>query len=126
MSTAVSQTLLVTAAGLAFAVLVLTTARQGRLSLRYTLGWLGVSVCIVALVALTPLLRPVADSLGISPTGVLLAIASSLLLLITLQLSITVSSLQEAAQTLTESAGLLEERVHRLERDAARRLADER
>lgn len=115
MRTDVLQALLVAVAGLCFAVLVLALARRGLLTLRYTLAWLTVALCGVALVFVTPVLKPIAASVGISPTGVLLSIASTVLLLITLQITVTASALSDALQTLTEAHALLDERVARIE-----------
>jgi hypothetical protein len=115
MSPDLGQSLLVTAGSACFALLVLTLARRGLLTVRYTVGWLGVAGCVLALVFVSGLLRPLAAAIGITPTGILLALASSILLMITLQITVTLSALREAIQTLAESQALLEERVARLE-----------
>lgn len=115
MSADLGQSLLVTAGSAWFALLVLILARRGLLTVRYTVGWLGVAACVLALVFLSGLLRPLAAAIGITPTGILLALASTILLMITLQITVTLSALREAIQTLTESQALLEERVVRLE-----------
>lgn len=115
MSPDLGQTLLVTAGSGCFALLVLVLARRGVLTVRYTVGWLGVAACVLALAFLSGLLRPLAAAIGITPTGILLALASSILLMITLQITVTLSALREAVQTLAESQALLEERLVRLE-----------
>jgi signal transduction histidine kinase len=116
MSAELGQAFIILLSGVSFAALVLVLARRGLLTLRYTLGWLAVAGCVVALVALSSLVRPLAAAVGITPTGVLLAVASSILMLITLQITVTLSSLRDMVQTLTEANALLEERVVRIER----------
>lgn len=124
MTAELAQGLIVTGAGLSFGILVLMIARRGLLTLRYTLGWFGVAACTIALVFLSSVVQPLARAVGITPTGVLLAAASAILLLITLQITVALSALREAVQTLTESQALLEERVARLDRDSAVRPAE--
>jgi hypothetical protein len=116
MSPELGQALIIVFGGASFAALVLVLARRGLLTLRYTLGWLGVAGCVVALVVLSGVVRPLAAAVGITPTGVLLAAAASILMLITLQITVTLSSLRDMVQTLTEAHALLEERVVRIER----------
>ena len=55
-----------------------------------------------------------------SPTGLLSAVGLAFVLLITLQLSISLSGLQEAIRELSEANALLEERLARVE-EAERR-----
>lgn len=116
MSAELGQAFIILLGGASFAVLVLVLARRGLLTLRYTLGWLGVAGCVVALVALSGVVRPLAAAVGITATGVLLGAASSILMLITLQITVTLSALRDMVQTLTEAHALLEERVVRIER----------
>jgi hypothetical protein len=117
MGSQLGQTLIVISGSAVFGALVLVLARRGALTLRYTLGWLAVAACVMAVVLVSPVLRPVAAAVGITPTGFLLAAASSILLLITLQITIAVSALRDATQTLAEAHALLEARVVRVEQD---------
>lgn len=79
--------------------------------MRYTLGWMVISALGVIGAALTPLILPVADVFGMSPTGVLLASATSVLLAITLQLSVSVSGMQRQLRTIIEAHALLQQQV---------------
>lgn len=124
MTSTVNQAVL---AGLGAGVLAasaLLLARRGLLRLRYALGWLAVAGCIAALAFLATTIKPLASYLGFTPTGLLLVIASGILLLITLQLSIAVSGVRDDLQTVAESTALLEERLRRLERLSELELED--
>src|SRR5690349_2765029 len=57
----------------------------------------------------------ISTSLPLSPTGLLSAVGLGFVLLITLQLSISLSGLQEAIRELSEANALLEERLTRVE-----------
>jgi uncharacterized protein DUF2304 len=98
---------------LLFAVVWLT--RRGLLSLRYGLGWIAVAGLVLASSALLGLVGAVARSLHVTPTGLLLGASSSFLLLLALQLSISVSGLQDAVRDLSESNALLEQRIQESE-----------
>jgi drug/metabolite transporter (DMT)-like permease len=102
-------------AGLLFALLILLLARRGRLSMRYTLGWLFVAGCIMVAGLASGFVGPIADFLGISAAALVFATATTALLALTVQLSITVSGLIEHTRTLAESVALLGERVRRID-----------
>lgn len=116
MSPEFAQVLLILAGALGLAVEVVSLARRGLLSLRYTLGWMFVATCTAVLGVASGLVEPVADTFNMTETGLLLAGTASVLLLITVQLSISASGLQEAVRNLAEAHALLEERVRRAER----------
>jgi hypothetical protein len=111
----VKQELLIAGAGFALIVLILTIARRRLLTVRYTVGWVLLAVVIVIMALLTPLIEPVTDWFSMTPTGLLLLIASGTLLLICIQLSITASGLTAQQRDLTEAIALLRERVDELE-----------
>lgn len=101
--------------GMAFLVLVYFLARRQMLSFRYTAGWMTLfAFLVVAVVAngfLVPLVEPVAEALDTTPS-VLLAIALVLLLtVICIQLSISISGMQEQNRRLAERIALLQRRV---------------
>lgn len=114
--THLAQILLATAAGLSFATVIIVIARRGKLSMRYTLGWLFVAGCMVVGGLFSGLVEPLADALGVEPVAFVAVGAALALLALTVQLSITVSGLMEVVRTLAESYALLEERVRRYER----------
>ena len=111
------QAALVTVGGVAMFLIVFELSRRGLLSLRYALGWMGVSVLLVAAGVLLVLVGGLSESLPFTPTGLLAAVGLAFVLLITLQLSISLSGHQEAIRQLSEANALLEERVHRLEHE---------
>ena len=105
------QGLLIAAGGFGLLVLTAALARRRLLSLRYALGWVGVSAFIVGAAILTPLVTPLADQFSMTGTAVFLAAASAVLVLVCIQLSITVSGLHAQLRDVIEANALLEARV---------------
>lgn len=115
------QALLVGAGAVLFCGIVGVLAKRRLVSLRYALGWTAIAFIGILGALLTPLIKPVADVLGMSPTGVLLAGATSVLLVIALQLSVSVSGLQSQLREVAEAVALLDSRVRELDdRERAR------
>jgi putative Ca2+/H+ antiporter (TMEM165/GDT1 family) len=118
MSTTVKQALVLALGGLGIMLLILRLARRRLLTTRYALGWLAVGA-VVALAAVTmPFVGRLGKLANITPTAVLLMISSVLLLAISVQLSISVSQLQERLRTTAEAHALLARRVGELESHA--------
>lgn len=111
MSFGIRQALLIALGGLVLLLLTAVLARQQRISLRYAIGWTLIALFGLVGALLTPLVEPVSEMFGMSPTGLLLATASVVLLSITILLSISVSGLQTQVRDLAESHALLESRV---------------
>ena len=109
------QLCLVAAGGIAMFALVFWFSRRQLLSLRYALGWMAVSALLLLGALVLGLVGGVSESLPLTPTGLLSAMGIGFLLLITLQLSISLSGHQEAIRELSESNALLEERLSRVE-----------
>ena len=115
MSTSVKQALVLALGGGVIVLVILGLARRRLLTTRYALGWLGVGA-FVALAAVTiPFVGRLGRVANITPTAVLLMISSVLLLAISIQLSISVSLLQERLRTTAEAHALLARRVRELE-----------
>ncbi|MFN8024086.1 MAG: DUF2304 domain-containing protein [Acidimicrobiales bacterium] len=116
MSTTAKQALVMLVGGLVITSIILRLARRRLLSTRYAVGWL----VIGGLVAVAAVLMPFVGRLGrlanMTPTAVLLTMSSVLLLAISVQLSISVSQLQERLRTTAEAHALLAQRVAELER----------
>ena len=116
MSTTAKQALVLAIGGLVIMSFILRLARQRKLSTRYAIGWLVVG----ALVAVAAVLMPFVGRLGrlanMTPTAVLLTMSSLLLLAISVQLSISVSLLQERLRTTAEANALLASRLEEMER----------
>jgi hypothetical protein len=104
MSQGAIQTLIATIAGLVMATLVYLLARSGRLSFRYTVGWL--TLCLLGITAggLLEIVQPLSEKLKISPAALLSACAFFFLLAICVQISISISGIQEQLRRLTEEA----------------------
>jgi hypothetical protein len=115
MTSTVDQAVLAGLGGIALATCALLLARRGLLRLRYALGWICVAVCVVALAFLASAIKPLASSFGVSPTGLILALASGVLVIITLQITIAVSALRDDVQAIAEAYALVAERVGQLE-----------
>jgi hypothetical protein len=90
------------------ALAVYRLGRQGKLSFRYTIGWLG--LCCVGVFAgvFIPLLEPLADAFEVSPAAILAVGAILLLVAICVQLSVSISGLQEQNRRLSEEIALRE------------------
>jgi len=97
----VARTLVVSGACVALLLLVWKQSRLGRLKLAYALGWAG----LVGTGLLAPFLlmfsKPVAKWLMVAESTLLVLIASTFLLLITIQLSISVSGLSRQIEEIS-------------------------
>jgi hypothetical protein len=111
MSDVVRQGLLVAGLSLVFLVGIVALAKRRLLSFRYTLGWLALAGVGLLAAILTGLVQPIADALGITPTSVFAISATSILLMIAVQLSISVSGLQGQVRQLAEAVALLRSQV---------------
>jgi hypothetical protein len=115
MSNVAIQSLLVALGGLGLLTGVFLLARRGLLSLRYALGWMAVSVLVVVAALLLVLIGGISNSLPLTPTGLLASVGLAFVLVISLQLSISLSGQQEAIRELSEANALLGERLQRIE-----------
>jgi hypothetical protein len=102
------QTITIATIAVCFGLLVISLARRGLLSFRYTIGWL--ALLSIALLAglLTFVAGPVASALGTTEGVIVSAAAVLVLLLICIQLSISVSGLQKQIRSLAEHLAILE------------------
>ena len=112
------QALLVAGGAVVMFAIVFALSRRGLLSLRYALGWMAVSTLLVLAAVVIALVGGIGKSLPFTPTGLIAVVGLGFLLMITLQLSISLSGHQEAIRELSESNALLEERLARVERQA--------
>lgn len=90
-----------------FISLVVVLARKQMLSFRYTLGWFVVFFISGTAGLLFPLATPIAKLLQISRPMVFVGLIVIALLLISIQLSISISGLQRKLQDLTETIAIL-------------------
>jgi len=110
----VKQELVIALGGVGLAILVLFIARRHLLTLRYTVGWVVLAVVMTLSALLSGFVEPLANAVGMTATGVLLALASGTLLLICIQLSISVSGLSSQLRELIESEALLRAQVEEM------------
>ena len=115
MSNVAIQSLLVALGGLGLLTGVFLLARRGLLSLRYALGWMAVSLLLVVAAIVLVLIGGISHSLPLTPTGLLASVGLAFLLVISLQLSISLSGQREAIRELSEANALLAERLGRIE-----------
>lgn len=102
-----TQAVIAAVIGLILLVVIVKLSRRGLLSFRYTLGWIGVGCIGIFSTLIVPVVEPISDSVGLSPAALLALSALFLLLVITIQLSISISGMQRHLQKLTEEIGRL-------------------
>jgi hypothetical protein len=115
MSTTAKQALVLAFGGFIIMLVILRLARRRLLSTRYAIGWLSVGGLVAVAAALMPFVGRIGRLANMTPTAVLLTMSSLLLLAISVQLSISVSQLQERLRTTAEAHALLASRVAELE-----------
>jgi hypothetical protein len=119
------QSSLVAGGAVVMFAIVFALSRRGLLSLRYALGWMGVSALLVLAAIVIALVGGIGKTLPFTPTGLIAVVGLGFLLMITLQLSISLSGHQEAIRELSEANALLEERLARLEQHERDRGGDD-
>lgn len=89
-------------------LVVFRLSRQQRLSFRYTVGWL--SLCAIGVLAgfFIPIVQPISEALRLTPAAFLALGALTLLVAICIQLSISISGLQQQVRRLSEELALQE------------------
>jgi hypothetical protein len=110
-STQVLQVVLAAVGSIVVAAVVVRLARRQLLSFRYTVGWLVLAALGVFAGIAIPLVAPIASALGITPAALLAVGAAALVLAISIQLSISISGLQQQNRTLTEELARLRQRL---------------
>ena len=111
MSSQTTQTLFASVISFIFVASVYRLGRQQKLSFRYTVGWLVLGGLGVIAGILSPLAEPIADRLNLSPAALLGVGGLLLLLVLCVQLSISISGLQEQVRTLAEEASYLRQEL---------------
>ena len=96
-----------------FMVLIAFLTKRQRISFRYTVGWFVVFFISATAGLFVSLVSPIAELLQISTSMVFVGIVVIALLLISIQLSISISGLQRQLRDLVENVALLKERVER-------------
>lgn len=102
MSQSTAQVLVAAVFCLGFITFIYRLARSGHLSFRYTMGWLGLfALGIVAIVAL-PVTNKVSEWLRLTPAALLALSGLFILVIICIQLSISISGMQNQIRRLSE------------------------
>lgn len=106
MSKQLVQGIIIGVSSALFGLVVYRLARRQSLSFRYAVGWLALLTVGALSSVLVPAARPLADFIGVTP-GVIVSAAGVLTLLgICVQLSVSISGLQEQVRTLSEEIAL--------------------
>lgn len=116
MSTNTTQTLYAAVVSLLFVLSIYRLGRKQKLSFRYAAGWMGLGLVGVIAGLLLPLAEPIADQLSVSPAALLAIGAMILLLVLCVQLSISISGLQEQVRNLAEEEAFLRREIEELRR----------
>ena len=114
MSPQVAQTLFAAVISVVFILAIFRLGRSQKLSFRYTVGWLSLGLLGVVAGLLSPLAEPFADFLNLSPAALLGIGGLMLLLILCVQLSISISGLQEQVRTLAEESAYLREELEQV------------
>ena len=86
-----------------FAVAVVTLSRKERISFRYTIGWLTLCAISAAGGFLLPFIEPLSKNLQLDAFSLVGALAVIVLLSLCIQLSISISGLQQQLRKLNEN-----------------------
>lgn len=102
MNAQVAQVILATGVCLMGIVSVYRLARIQRLSFRYAVGWMLLFGLGVFAGVLLPLTAEISDLVGLSPAALLAFVGIVIFLVISVQISISISGLQENSRLLAE------------------------
>lgn len=95
-----------TAASFLFCSFVYLLARKSRLSFRYALGWLFLFIPGLFSFIFLPLVTPISNFLEITPAALLAVTFMIVLTAISIQLSISISGMQEQIRSLSEEVSI--------------------
>lgn len=90
-----------------FIVFVFGLARQSRISFRYAIGWIVLFAPGLLSIVLLPLINPISTVLAVSPGAFFAVGFMTILIGICIQLSISISGLQEQIRCLSEEIAQL-------------------
>ena len=97
-----------------FAIGVISLSRRGRISFRYTVGWL--TLCLLSAVGglLLPVIEPLSRKFQLDAFSLVGALAVIVLLSLCIQLSISISGLQSQLRRLNEDLALQKKEIDAL------------
>lgn len=111
MSAQSTQTVLTAIISLVFVLIIHRLGRNQTLSFRYTVGWMILGGLGVIAGVILPVTAPLADRVNLSAAALLAIGAVILLVVLCVQLSISISGMQEQIRRLAEEAGYLREEL---------------
>ena len=95
----------------AFAVAIIVLSRRNRISFRYTMGWLTLSVLSAVGGLLLPVIEPLSRKFQLGAFSLVGALAVIVLLSLCIQLSISISGLQRQLRKLNEDIALQKKEI---------------
>ena len=111
MSAQSTQTVLSAIISFVFVLIVHRLGRNQTLSFRYAVGWMLLGGLGVIAGVILPVTAPLADRVNLSPAALLGVGAVILLVVLCVQLSISISGMQEQIRRLAEEASYLREEL---------------
>lgn len=90
----------------AFAIAIIMLSRRNRISFRYTMGWLTLSVLSAVGGLLIPVIEPLSRKFQLDAFSLVGALAVIVLVGLCIQLSISISGLQQQLRKLNEDLAL--------------------
>ena len=111
MSSTTFQTIIGALFSLMFLAAVYRLGRSQRLSFRYTVGWMILGALGVLAGLLVPVAEPIAKQLQVAPSALLGVGAVILLVVLCVQLSISISGLQEQVRRIAEETAFLRQEI---------------
>jgi len=100
------QILIISTSSLVALFGTLSLGRSGRLSFRYSVGWLTFFGLAALSSFLLPVASPISSAIGVTPGVIVTFVVSIALLSICIQLSISISGLQRQVRRLAEEIAL--------------------
>ena len=95
----------------ALAVAIIVLSRRNRISFRYTMGWLTLSVLSAVGGLLLPVIEPLSRKFQLGAFSLVGALAVIVLLSLCIQLSISISGLQRQLRKLNEDIALQKKEI---------------
>jgi len=111
MSSTTFQTIIGALFSLMFLTAVYRLGRSQKLSFRYTVGWMILGALGVLAGLLIPVAEPIAKQLQVTPSALLGVGAVILLVVLCVQLSISISGLQEQVRRIAEETAFLRQEI---------------
>jgi hypothetical protein len=94
-----------------FAIAVIMLSRRNRISFRYTMGWLTLSVLSAVGGLLIPVIEPLSRKFRLDAFSLVGALAVIVLVGLCIQLSISISGLQQQLRKLNEDLALQKKEI---------------